>query len=137
MSSKKRKFPGLGKRLQEARKFAGLTQVELAAKVGCGWENVAKIEGEGSDPSVTLILLLCERLTLSFRWLTRGEGAKYKEGSIEADIMAEAPALYLKRKELIERVRTLANETKDEGQLDALINTIKMIDPQKKKEECG
>jgi DNA-binding XRE family transcriptional regulator len=49
--------PERGHRVAQARKRAGLTQQQLAEKVGVGRVSIARIEG-GTPPSVTLALAI-------------------------------------------------------------------------------
>lgn len=49
--------------LRVARKAAGLTQAELAARVGCAQTQISKLEaGETVDPSHRLVVCICRVL---------------------------------------------------------------------------
>lgn len=61
-----------GKRLKEARKHSGLTQVQLAKKVGIGQSTVAELERTGNGSSyVAVIAAVCR---VSPLWLASGNG---------------------------------------------------------------
>jgi putative transcriptional regulator len=53
--------PERGARVAAAREQAGLTQQQLAEKVGAGRVSIARIEG-GVPPSVTLALVIAREL---------------------------------------------------------------------------
>lgn len=62
-----------GKRLKEARKHGGFTQVQLAKKVGISQSTVAELERSGNGSShVAVIAAVCR---VSPLWLASGTGA--------------------------------------------------------------
>jgi len=54
--------PERGHRIAVARRRAGLTQPQLAAKVGTSRPTIARIEAGGTTPSVTLALAIAREL---------------------------------------------------------------------------
>lgn len=64
--------PERGHRVAQARKRAGLTQQQLAEKVGVGRVSIARIEG-GTPPSVTLALAIARELGAPVETLFGGE----------------------------------------------------------------
>lgn len=64
--------PERGHRVAQARRRAGLTQQQLAEKVGVGRVSIARIEG-GTPPSVTLALRIARELGEAVETLFGGE----------------------------------------------------------------
>jgi putative transcriptional regulator len=67
----------LHSRLREQRRAAGLTQAELAERVGVTRQTIIAIERGGYVPSVVLALLLATELSIAVErlfWLDRPEG---------------------------------------------------------------
>ncbi len=60
-AKKPSRAPERGHRVAQARKRAGLTQPQLAAKVGVSRPTIARIEG-GHSPSVTIALAISREL---------------------------------------------------------------------------
>jgi putative transcriptional regulator len=65
--------PERGHRVAQARKRAGLTQPELAEKVGVSRPTIARIETSGHAPSVTIALALSRELGESVESLFAGD----------------------------------------------------------------
>ena len=67
----------LGTTIKNARKRAGLTQQELANKVGCALPYIGRIETNKRKPSLAMLEKIFDTLSLSFDDLTvRAETAK-------------------------------------------------------------
>jgi DNA-binding XRE family transcriptional regulator len=62
-----------GQRVKEARERAGLTQQELADRVGVGRVSIGKVEGGTRKPSMELGVALSEALGVSLDDLFGGE----------------------------------------------------------------
>lgn len=62
-----------GRRVAEARRRIGLTQHELASRVGVGRISIARIESGGQTPSVTVALALARVLGESVETLFGGD----------------------------------------------------------------
>lgn len=62
-----------GRRVAEARRRAGLTQHELAERIGVGRVSIARIENGGQTPSVTVALALARVLGGSVEALFGGD----------------------------------------------------------------
>ncbi len=63
-----------GDRLTAARERAGLTQSELAARVGVRLATLAKWEDDLSEPRANRLQMLSGMLGVSLIWLLTGEG---------------------------------------------------------------
>ena len=48
----------LGKKLKESRQALGLTQLELAEKLGCGRSSIGDWESGRTEPSLDMLILL-------------------------------------------------------------------------------
>ena len=63
-----------GDRLAGAREAAGMTQADLAAKLGVRLETLESWEDDASDPRATRLWKLAGLLGVSLMWLLTGEG---------------------------------------------------------------
>jgi DNA-binding XRE family transcriptional regulator len=70
---KRSRAPERGHRVAQARKRTGLTQQQLADKVGVGRVSIARIEA-GTPPSVTLALRIANALGETVETLFAGGG---------------------------------------------------------------
>lgn len=71
----------LGKNIRILRKKAGLTQKELADKLGMTYSNIGRYENDGTMPPVNTLLELCELFSVNIddiihKDLTEGETSK-------------------------------------------------------------
>jgi len=94
MSSRNSNDSDFGKRLRQLRKHEGLSQGAFGKRVGCGADNISKIELGDSRPSPAVLLNIYREFKGSEDYLRTGQAAIYKVGSIEADTDAETPADY-------------------------------------------
>ncbi len=65
--------PGVGRRVLELRKAAGLTQAELCERASLGVSNLSKIETEERMPTVRVLLELAEALDVTLNDLMPGK----------------------------------------------------------------
>lgn len=63
----------LGQRVVAARSHKGLTQADLAKRIGMSQQSVAKLEAGGAKRTSRLAEI-CLETEVSLRWLARGEG---------------------------------------------------------------
>ena len=83
-----------GKRIKEARKHAGLTQVQLAKKVGIGQSTIAELERSGNGSSYVSTMAVTMRV--SPQWLEKGTGEMLSgigKQPIDLDNNPEYPAI--------------------------------------------
>jgi transcriptional regulator with XRE-family HTH domain len=67
----------VGVRLRKARKDAGLTQADLAARSGVEQVTISKYEiGAVAEPSASRIAALAPPLGVSIEWLATGRGLR-------------------------------------------------------------
>lgn len=62
-------------RMREARIVAGLSQSEVARRLGVQPHTVYRYERQGLTPSVNLLAELADTLGVSLDWLVRGVGS--------------------------------------------------------------
>lgn len=87
-------------RLKEARKEAGLTQTQLAEKVGMSQPAYSELES-GKSNSSALLAQIAFVLGVRSYWLATGEGPKPESESLDTD-----------ERELIAAWRTLSQESR-------------------------
>lgn len=83
-----------GKRLKEARKHAGMTQAQLAKKVGIGQSTIAELERSGHGSSYVSTMAVTMRV--SPQWLEKGTGEMLSgigKQPIDLDNNPEYPAI--------------------------------------------
>lgn len=71
-----------GERLLEIRKDYGFTQEFFAQYVGVSKPHISKLEAGKSNPSKTLIRLICRLFKVNEEWLIHGTGKKYAKDGI-------------------------------------------------------
>lgn len=62
----------VGSRIRIARERAGLTQEELAERIGRSTQFISTIERGAAGPSLETVVRLCEVLHTTAEWLLRG-----------------------------------------------------------------
>ena len=88
----------LGDRIAGAREAAGLSQKDLARRLGVGDGTIQRWEEDRAEPRANRINMLSGMLGVSLRWLLNGEG----EGpAVEPDEMPEEIG------QLLDEVRSL------------------------------
>lgn len=70
---------GTGKRIALFRKSKGLTQEELASRLGASRSYLAGIESGKKEPSRNLLMLLIETTDISPDWLLTGQGVMIRD----------------------------------------------------------
>lgn len=64
----------IGLNVRAARAGKGLTQGQLAERVGCSWETISRIERGKNPPTVAILYSIAKILGVSFDMLIEGEG---------------------------------------------------------------
>ena len=93
-----------GDRLSAARETAGLTQEELAARLGVRMTTLQAWEDDGAEPRGNRLQMLAGMLNVSLMWLMSGEGDGL-DGPASGDTEENANAAL--RRELRDLRRTL------------------------------
>ena len=89
-----------GQRLLDARKFAKLTQVQLADAVGMAQANLSELERSGQGSTYTPAIAV--RCGVDVNWLAYGKGEM--KPIVDAIQIAQHDALSLRRQHIIEDV---------------------------------
>jgi len=77
----------LGDRLAAAREGQGLSQADLARRLGVREKTLAHWEDDASEPRANRVQMLAGMLGVSLRWLLTGEG----DGPGDPDAVVEPP----------------------------------------------
>ena len=80
----------IAERVRAERKAAGLTQVDLASKIGCAQPTIGEVEKGGSF-SVRVLRDIARALGVSEEWLTTGAGKKENLSAGNVRIVRLAP----------------------------------------------
>lgn len=123
----------MNERLKELRKFLGLTQQEMADKIGVKRNTIATYESGKVDPSSRTIADICEKFDVREEWLRTGEEPMLVELPPE-DEAAKLASLLLKGYQgndemygsILDIIRTYASlSEKDQKILKDFIGTVK------------
>lgn len=106
-------------RLKELRKAEKLTQQEFADKLGIKRSTISNYDIGRSEPSKSVISLICRTFSVSETWLRTGEGSMYTEDCEEKQFVAlMRDALSSESKDFRRRfISTLAELNSDEWSL--------------------
>ena len=91
----------LGERIARQRRAVGLTQMELAEKVGVQPETINRIERGKRTPSLRLLMRLSKALELEVHELVRVQGADGPKSQILERLLCFASRLSLDEIELV------------------------------------
>jgi transcriptional regulator with XRE-family HTH domain len=75
-----------GDRLAAAREALGMSQKELAAKLGVKLDTVERWEDDQSEPRANKLNMLAGLLNVSMRWLLTGEGEGL-DGPVDEEVL--------------------------------------------------
>jgi len=82
-----------GDRLAGAREVAGMTQAELAKRLGVRLTTLQAWEDDQSDPRANRLQMLTGLLNVSLTWLLAGTGEGPDEPATEVEVDADIDAL--------------------------------------------
>lgn len=123
----------MNERLKELRKILGLTQQEMADKIGVKRNTIATYESGKVDPSSRTIADICEKFDVREEWLRTGEEPMLVELPPE-DEATKLASLLLKGYQgndemyglILDIIRTYASlSEKDQKILKDFIGTVK------------
>ena len=75
-------------RIKELRKTLGLTQQEMADKVGVKRNTIAQYEIGRNPPTDTVVTLICREFDVNEEWLRTGEGDMFVMRSRDEELSA-------------------------------------------------
>lgn len=93
MQEKKPLNIAIGKRIQQSREQAGLTQEELAEQIDRSPQFISTIERGLAGPSLETVLHLCEVLGTSTEWILRGRAPLSDSNLLAVSILEKLSAL--------------------------------------------
>ncbi len=102
-----------GDRLAAAREHLGMTEEDVARRLGVKSDTVRKWEGDLAEPRANKLQMLSGILNVSLRWLLTGEGAELDAPGAEtldrevADLLREFRGLRSEMTRTIERMGIL------------------------------
>lgn len=89
-----------GDRLAGAREAVGLSQTELARRVGVKIKTLRGWEEDLNEPRANKLSMLSGLLNVSLRWLLTGEGEGVSEPSVGSDEVPEVRDLLLEIRDI-------------------------------------
>ncbi|TDL81818.1 XRE family transcriptional regulator [Palleronia sediminis] len=108
-----------GDRLADARKAVGMTQADLARRLGVKVSTLAAWENDRSEPRANRLSMLSGLLNVSFRWLLTGEGRGLQTPQVE--IAPDAAAILAEMRTLRAEITRSASRL---GQLEKKLRAV-------------
>ena len=93
MREKKTITIAIGRRIQQSREQAGLTQEELAERIDRSTQFISTIERGLAGPSLETVLHLCEVLGTSTEWILRGRAPLSESNLLAVSLLEKLSAL--------------------------------------------
>ena len=93
MREKKTINIAIGRRIQQSREQAGLTQEELAGRIDRSTQLISTIGRGLAGPSLETVLHLCEVLGTSTEWILRGRAPLPESNLLAVSILEKLSAL--------------------------------------------
>lgn len=120
---------GIGDRLREERTKAGLSQRELARRLGLSASMISQVESGLSKPSVGTLYAIVTELNVSLDHVIRGDDYDGSDRSASADEVVVSPLVHPDNRDVIELASGVRWEeltaTSDEG-VDFLLATYEV-----------
>ena len=104
MREKKTINIAIGRRIQQSREQAGLTQEELAEQIDRSTQFISTIERGLAGPSLETTIKICEVLGVSTEWILRGRMALPDAENLAAALGEKFSTLSLRQLTLISRL---------------------------------
>ena len=93
MQEKKPLNIAIGRRIQQSREQAGLTQEELAERIDRSTQFISTIERGLAGPSLETVIHLCEVLGTSTEWILRGRAPLSESNLLSVSILEKLSGL--------------------------------------------
>ena len=111
-----------GDRLTAARDAQGMSQAELARRLGVKLKTVQGWENDSSEPRANKLQMVAGLLNVSIRWLLTGEGEGVPEPVSAEDLAKDAQSLLRNMQEMRAQMTQLASRMgKAEKQLRLIV----------------
>ena len=111
-----------GDRLTAAREAQGLSQAQLAKRLGVKLKTVQGWENDSSEPRANKLQMVAGLLNVSIRWLLTGEGDGVPEPATSEELAKGAQALLLDMQAMRTQISQLATQLgKAEKQLRIIL----------------
>lgn len=104
MQGKKPLNIAIGRRIQQSREHAGLTQEELAERIDRSTQFISTIERGLAGPSLETVIHLCEVLGTSTEWILRGRALLPDSNLLAASVMEKLSGLSPAQLLLVDRM---------------------------------
>ncbi len=89
-----------GDRMAGAREAAGMTQAQLARRLGVRLRTVTAWENDQSEPRANKLQMLAGLLNVSIKWLLTGEGDGLEAPAKEVELASDASAVLAEMRQL-------------------------------------
>jgi len=99
-----------GDRLTAARDAQGLTQSELARRLGVKLKTIQAWENDSSEPRANKLQMVAGLLNVSIRWLLTGEGEGVAEPATNEDLAEDGAALLAEIRQMRQQMTQLATQ---------------------------
>ena len=110
-----------GDRVAGAREAAGMTQAELARRLGVRQRTLAGWEDDMSEPRANKLQMLAGMLNVSIRWLLTGEGDGLDGPPDSGGLDTDARALLTELRQMRGEIAALAERT---GRIEKRLRTL-------------
>ncbi|MFQ9320749.1 MAG: helix-turn-helix domain-containing protein [Enterococcus durans] len=120
----------IGDNIKEIRTIKGLTQQELADKIGISRSYLGDLEKNRRNPSSETIEKLSEMLGVSIFYLMRGIKTQQDEKFFKDEEMKETIAAFIKKRpvDVINRMKSIENIPENRDTLEILYYTFSLLD---------
>lgn len=98
-----------GDRMAAARELTGLSQEDLAARLGVKDKTIKAWENDTAEPRANKLQMLAGVLNVSMRWLLTGEGEGVTAPEDQVELSADISALLAEMRELRGQAAALAD----------------------------
>jgi HTH-type transcriptional regulator, cell division transcriptional repressor len=110
-----------GDRLAGAREAAGMTQAELARRLGVKLKTVTAWENDVSEPRANKLQMVAGLLNVSIKWLLTGEGDGVEEPAEENPLQADARSVIAEMRQIRTEITRMGDRL---GRLEKRLRSI-------------
>lgn len=103
------------KRIKELRQALCLTQDEFGGRIGITKSSISTMESGRSKPSEQTLRSMCREFTVSYLWLTTGEGPMFEDGGDDAALHVMVDRVMASENERVKQIfKGLGSFTEDD-----------------------